>query len=73
MFLLKTLYKELFYFIENRRHVVEIPSADGFPDGMCIDAEGMLWVALYNGSSVNRYNPNTGNLHIQFPTDRIRR
>ena len=23
-----------------------------FPDGMCIDAEGMVWVALFNGWKV---------------------
>jgi len=31
-----------------------------FPDGMCIDAEGMVWVALFNGWKVIRCNPNTG-------------
>ncbi len=46
--------------LENRRHVVEIPTEEGFPDGMCIDSEGMLWVACYYGSKVNRYDPRTG-------------
>ena len=43
--------------LDNRRRAVEIPEAEGLPDGMCIDAEGALWVALYGGGAVRRYSP----------------
>lgn len=39
----------------DRRSVVEIPMDAGAPDGMTIDHEGGLWVALWGGSAVNRY------------------
>jgi sugar lactone lactonase YvrE len=35
---------------------------DAFPDGMTIDEEGMLWVALWNGYSVIRIDPNSGDV-----------
>ncbi len=41
--------------IGNRRVAVEIPASMGEPDGMTIDAEGGLWVALWGGSAVHRY------------------
>ncbi|MEL6535402.1 MAG: SMP-30/gluconolactonase/LRE family protein [Bacteroidota bacterium] len=48
--------------IDSGRVVVTIPESLGFPDGMVIDAEGMLWIALWNGNSVTRWNPNTGEM-----------
>jgi sugar lactone lactonase YvrE len=39
---------------------VRVPEAAGWPDGMCIDAEGMLWVAMFGGNAVVRWNPQTG-------------
>ncbi|MEX0647838.1 MAG: SMP-30/gluconolactonase/LRE family protein [Balneolaceae bacterium] len=33
---------------------------DGYPDGMTIDEEGYLWVALYFGHKVIRLNPQNG-------------
>lgn len=44
--------------MSNRRRAVEIPSDDGMPDGMTLDADGYLWVALWGGSAVRRYAPN---------------
>eukprot|EP00794_Sanderia_malayensis_P017423 gene17423-19167_t len=49
--------------IKDRRTAIDIKSFEPFkyiPDGMCIDAEGMLWVCLFNGGKVIRCDPNTG-------------
>jgi sugar lactone lactonase YvrE len=40
-----------------RRPVVAIEAGAGNPDGMTIDAEGYLWVALAQGAAVRRYAP----------------
>jgi sugar lactone lactonase YvrE len=44
--------------IRNRRCLVEVPRSSGTPDGLTVDAEGHIWVALFGGSSVRRYDPN---------------
>lgn len=41
--------------IENPQDVVLIPKEEGFPDGMTIDEEGMLWIAHWGGSQVSRW------------------
>jgi len=46
--------------IGNRRPAVTIARQYGLPDGMTIDAEGMLWVAGWGGGQVNRWNPANG-------------
>ena len=58
--------------VSNRRVVVEIPEGAGWPDGMTIDAEGMLWIALWDGWRVVRYNPHNGALldEINVPVAR---
>ena len=46
--------------ISNKRSIIQIPQEEGFPDGMTIDHEGMLWVAIWGGWKVKRYNPHDG-------------
>jgi sugar lactone lactonase YvrE len=41
--------------IADRRTVIEIPRGAGWPDGMTIDVEDGLWVALWGGSALHRY------------------
>ena len=48
--------------IGNRRTVVRVPKEEGLPDGMTIDSEDKLWVALFGGGRVNRYDPVSGDL-----------
>jgi sugar lactone lactonase YvrE len=36
--------------------VVQIDPQDGGPDGMCLDSEGGIWVALWGGSEIRRYD-----------------
>ncbi|XP_017557673.1 regucalcin-like isoform X1 [Pygocentrus nattereri] len=46
--------------ISNRRTVYQLEKDEGIPDGMCIDAEGKLWMACYSGGRVLRIDPQTG-------------
>lgn len=59
--------------ISNKRIVINIPESDGYPDGMTIDTEGMLWIALWGGWKVSRWNPYTGKIigHILLPVSGI--
>ena len=43
--------------ISNRRRIATIDDGDGFPDGLAVDAEGAIWVALWEGWAVRRYAP----------------
>lgn len=59
--------------VSNRQTIIKIPHAMGYPDGMTIDNEGMLWIALWDGFCVARYNPNTGDLlqKIKVPAPKV--
>lgn len=46
--------------ITNRRTVIAFQEGDGWPDGMSIDAEGMLWIGHWHGWQVSRWNPLNG-------------
>jgi sugar lactone lactonase YvrE len=40
--------------VTSRRHFVEV---GGSPDGLCVDADGCVWVALWGDGQVRRYTP----------------
>jgi len=40
-----------------RRRFASFDSSEGFADGMTVDSEGFVWVALYGGGAVRRYSP----------------
>jgi sugar lactone lactonase YvrE len=46
--------------ISHPRVAVEVPAEMGFPDGMTSDMDGRLWIALWGGSRVSKWNPLTG-------------
>lgn len=43
--------------MSRRRPIVTVAPESGMPDGLTIDAEGFLWVALWGGGAVHRYSP----------------
>lgn len=42
--------------IRNRRTLLHTPDDDATPDGMAVDLEGTLWVAMWDGGCVRRYS-----------------
>ncbi|NOU63605.1 SMP-30/gluconolactonase/LRE family protein [Paenibacillus sp. LMG 31461] len=58
--------------ISNPRTVVIIAEDEGFPDGMAVDNDGMLWIAQWGGWQVGRYDPATGEKigSIAIPVER---
>ena len=42
--------------IANRRPFVTVDRADGTPDGLAVDDEGGVWLALWGGRAVRRYS-----------------
>lgn len=43
--------------LRKRRIFVRVPDDEGFPDGMTVDADGFVWVAMWFGDAVIRYDP----------------
>ncbi|MFN0029534.1 MAG: SMP-30/gluconolactonase/LRE family protein [Acidimicrobiales bacterium] len=43
--------------VSNRRHLGRAAFERGIPDGMCVDADGNLWVAHVGGRRVAKLNP----------------
>lgn len=59
--------------ISNSDVAFEISQELGSPDGMTIDSEGNLWIALWGGSAVGCWNPETGKLirKIEVPAKNV--
>jgi len=43
--------------IANERALVTLPGSAGTPDGLTVDTNGDLWVAIWGGGRVHRYGP----------------
>lgn len=43
--------------VRGQRPLVEVTGTDGVPDGLCVDADGCVWVAVNGGGEVRRYTP----------------
>jgi sugar lactone lactonase YvrE len=59
--------------VKNRRPFTPIADTPGVPDGLTIDADGGIWVALWGGAQVRRYSPDGRvtdivNLPVEQPT-----
>ncbi|MBI5945418.1 MAG: SMP-30/gluconolactonase/LRE family protein [Chloroflexi bacterium] len=53
--------------IANPRVAIRVPESLGWPDGMTSDTKGNLWIAMWGGAQVTKWNPNTGKLLEQVP------
>lgn len=55
--------------LTDRRPLVDV---DGRPDGLTVDDEGCIWVALFGGSAVLRYRPDgTLDDRVELPVSQI--
>jgi len=53
--------------IADPRVVVRVPESLGWPDGMTSDTQGNLWIAMWGGAQVTKWNPVTGQLLERIP------
>jgi len=50
----------------NRRTFADVPSEEGLPDGLIVDADGFIWNAHWAGSRITRYDPD-GKIERRIP------
>ena len=56
----------------NRRVFVPVESGEGRPDGLTVDAEGGVWVALNHSGTVRRYTPDGAqDAVVELPTRQV--
>jgi sugar lactone lactonase YvrE len=58
--------------IGGRRAVIAVAPEDGRPDGLAVDAEGGIWVALWGGGAVRRYTPDgCEDARVELPVSQV--
>jgi sugar lactone lactonase YvrE len=43
--------------LSRRRRLVTVEAGEGVADGMTVDSEGFIWIAVYGGGAIRRYAP----------------
>jgi sugar lactone lactonase YvrE len=57
--------------ISERRTLVHVEQPGAVPDGLTVDEDGGIWVALWGGSAVHRYAPDGSLLtRVEIPVER---
>jgi len=57
--------------IANRRVHIDLTAGNAFPDGLTVDAEGCLWVAMWDGWGLQRFDPEGQKMaQIDMPVQR---
>jgi D-xylono/L-arabinono-1,4-lactonase len=58
--------------MSNPHHFAILTPHDGLPDGLTVDAEGYVWLAVWDGLRLIRYDPSGGiEREIQFPVKKV--
>jgi len=58
--------------LANRRVFVSISPREGLPDGLVVDGDGGVWVALFGAGRMRRYGPQGGlDLEISLPVSLV--
>jgi len=52
--------------ISNERVAIRVPEALGHPDGMTSDMQGNLWIAMWGGAQITKWDPRDGQLLEQI-------
>jgi sugar lactone lactonase YvrE len=53
--------------IADPREAVRVPESLGWPDGMTSDRQGNLWIAMWGGAQVTKWDPASGQLLERIP------
>ena len=58
--------------LSNKRIWKALADSEGYPDGMCFDAEGNLWIAHWGGACVSRFSLDGRLLaRVEIPTSHV--
>jgi L-arabinonolactonase len=58
--------------VRNRRVIHEVPAADGLPDGLAVDVDGCIWLAVWGSGEVRRLAPDGRLLgRVEVPTPNV--
>lgn len=51
--------------VTQREVLVDFTGFEGWPDGLALDVDGNIWVAMYDGWCINVFNESGGRVHVE--------